>query len=231
MYKFEIKFSLPLILTSFPLVLVVLLFLAGGYEFYQEMALINMGGNQSLESDEKVFKIDLQASMELSGVKNKSIKGLGVDDSEIYILKVSKEKKGLSSLFSKLKKQRKEKTYQIVNNSKTTIQKTSLPNYNAFLNADDKKQMGEQAIKKIIHSNKHLFKGCYNRMLVKDGLLAGIVTIIISTDGSGRSMFKGIGRTKVIRELKRCLNTQVRKVDFSSINLTKKVRFSLNFSS
>lgn len=229
MYKLEFKLSFPLMLTSFPLVLLFLLFVAGGYEFYQDLKSINLNHNVAQASDEKVFKVDMQSSLALSN--QQQIKGLGVDSAEMYILKVEKKKSGLSSLFSKLKNKKSTDALKIVKNKDQVGTSKSLPNYNAFLSQSEKMAINDKSIKKLIHSKKHLFRGCYNRMLLKDGLLSGIATVTISSNGKGSSVFKGVGRTKVINELKGCLNTQVEKINLSSVNLTKAIRFSLNFSS
>jgi hypothetical protein len=232
MYKLEVKFSLPLFLTSLPLVLLLFTLVAASYEFYQDMTTLNLGRNAAIstqkQKQEQVFKLDLGASLALSG---NSIKGLGVDNAEVYVLKVDKKKKGLSSLFNKLKNQKDGDALRIVKNNNNATSSKSLPNYNAFLSSKEKTVINQKAIRSMIHAKTHLFRGCYNRMLIKDGLLSGIATITISTKGTGSSIFKGVGRSKVIGELKTCLNSQVEKIDLSQINLNKGIRFSLNFSS
>ena len=233
MYKFEIKFSMPLFLTSLPLVLLFLSLCVGAFEFYKELSLIEFpDADKQQQSTAKAFKLDMQASLAMSGVKNLSIKGLGRDDAEVYALKISKKKTGLSSLFSKLKSNNNNDALKIVRNYQPGLaNQESKPNYSAFLSKGDKAAMNEDGLRKMIKSKTHLFRGCYNKMLLKDGLLSGVATITIDTYGKGSSIFKGVGRTKVINELKRCLNSQVGNIDFSDIEMTKAIRFSLNFSS
>lgn len=230
MYKLELKLDLPLILMSFPLGLMLMLFAVGGYEFYQELSGIKLGSQEMSKETEQVFKVDLQASMALNNMENR-IEGLGIDNADMYVIKVEKRKKGLSSLFSKLKKQNNKDVFKVVKSSGVSSQNKSLPNYNAFLSQKEKLAMNEKMIKDLISSKRHLFKGCYNRLLIKDGLLSGIATITIFSQGRGKSVFKGVGRTKVVNELKSCLNTQVTKIDLSNIKMNKAIRFSLNFSS
>lgn len=230
MYKLELKFDLPLMLMSFPVVVMLILFVAGGYEFYQELTSMNLNKNVQVDTDEKMFKVDLQSTVALNNMDN-NIEGLGVDNAEMYILKLERKKTGLSSLLSKLKTQKNNKLFKVTNKNNVETNNKILPNYNAFLSREEKVAMNEKMIKDLITSKKHLFKDCYNKMLLKDELLSGYATITISSLGRGHSIFKGVGRTKVVNELKNCLNSQVTKIDLSKIKITKVIRFSLNFSS
>lgn len=230
MYKIEFKLSIPLVLTSLSVVLLIFLFTLGAFEFYQDISFIN-SQNESLESStEKIFKVDLQSSLSLMN-SGKSIKGLGIDNAEVYVLKMASDKKGVASLFDKLKNKISTAPMKISNNTQASNHNISPPNYNAFLSQNEKQAMNDEQLRAIINSNQSLFRGCYNKMLIKDNLLSGIATITIATNGRGSSTFKGVGRTKVINELKECLDNQASKIDLSKIDLTKAIRFSLNFSS
>ena len=229
MYRLEFKLSLPLVFTSFPLVLMTLLFIAGAYELYQDLSSIHLSESLAKLEDDKVYKVDLQSSVALEN--QQIIAGLGIDNAEIYLLKVAREKTGLSGLFSKLKNKANNQNMKLALGASTSSKIISKPNYSAFLNKSEKLAMNESAIKKMIHGKKNLFKACYNKMLLKDALLSGTATITIYSQGRGNSQFKGIGRTKVISELKGCLNAQIKNIDLSSIDMTKAIRFSLNFSS
>ena len=228
MYKLEFKLTLPFIFTSIPFVMLLFLLTLGMFEFYQDLSQVYGTSNTVGKNEEQVFKVDLQASVALN---ENNIEGLGVNNAELYVIKVEKKKSGISSLFDRIKKQTNKDVFKIKKSNQSIANSKSLPNYNAFLSSSEKLQMNEKIIRDLVSSKKHLFRGCYNRLLIKDGLLAGIATITISSGGKGKSQFKGIGRTKVIKELKSCLNTQVSKIDFSNIDMNKAIRFSLNFSS
>ena len=164
---------------------------------------------------------------------------------DLIIFKLKKTSKvapqGLDNFFSRLGNQNfasvsSSQLKNVTSGSSKVAAAESTINYRAM---NEKKQEEKAAptevinhneLKNIIASHQQVFQRCYEASLLKDELLSGNASIVLSIGKNANVSFKGIGQESIKNELQKCLSQKALAMDFSNQYRGKAVKFSLFFN-
>ena len=246
-----IRYSIKISISHAQITAILVLMLFGAFFGASRYIYFDMSKHQVVksEAEEKIFEIELNADLKarpaMAVAANPRQMELGIENSEIMILKIRKKKSNkqkLDDFLASLTGNKLQKESRIIYDNSSAVSNnigsgplSSSININALLGKNESVKeelnLSTDALRKMVKKHNHKFQGCYERALLKDELLSGKAIVTLTIGQKADVNFKGLGKTSSIDSLKSCLQRESSRIRMAQKVIGKKVRFSLFFNS